>query len=157
MSLRDDLLGVLDAVRGIPDDLGLRQYTVTVRVRTWSGSRPGVDASTATDVDTPIWVDAGTHKPKVRQVTQREVIASGGIYSDQDLRVGPITPPGPSSDNSDVTVFDPVPGAEPIEIFFKIDGPGMAAGGSWFKKFSQDVTRPLHYEFVVRRTGEIPG
>lgn len=156
MSLRTGLLDVIDAVRGIPGALDLRPYKVTVRVRTWTGTRPGIGADT--DVDKAIWVDAGSHKPRVRQLTQREIIASGGAYQDQDLRIGPITPPytGGAANNTATSIFDPSPGGTPAEIFFKLEGPGMAAGGSWFKRISGDVTRPLHYEFVVRRTGEVP-
>lgn len=156
-------LKALDKIRGIPGriklrDEGLRLYTVTIRVRSWSGSRPGVDASTSTDTDKSIWVDGGTHKPRVQQVSQRDIIASGGLYQDQDVKVGPITPlyTGGAADHADITVFDPSNLSAPAEVLFKIEGPGMAAGGSWFKKVGQDVSKPLAYRFVLRGTGETP-
>ncbi len=165
-TLGTDLLDVLDDIRGIPGELGLRPYKVTVLVRTWNGSRPGVDQSTSTDATSVISVDIGSQHPRVRQLTQREIIASAGMYQDQDMRVGPITPPtvggtdppyvGATADHSAISVFEPPIGAGPVEIFFKLEGPGMSPGGSYFKKVGQDVTRPLHYEFVVRRTGETP-
>jgi hypothetical protein len=103
-------------------------------------------------------VDAGTHKPRVVQVTQRDIIMSGGAYQDQDLKVGPITPPyrGGAADNSAITVFDPLPNGSPVEIFFNVSGPGMAVGGSWFEKFQMTVTKPFSYQFVIRRSGRIP-
>lgn len=160
---QERFLKALDRIRGIPGriklrDGGLRTYSVTIRVRTWNGSRPGIDASTSTHADTTFWVDAGKHKPRVQQVSQRDIMTSGGLYQDQDLRVGPITPPyaGGAANHSDTTVFDPVPGAAPTEVFFLVQGPGMGANGAWYEKVSQTVTRPFRYEFVIRKTGKIP-
>jgi hypothetical protein len=157
-NFRHALREVVDAIRGIPDDLDLREYSVAIRVRTWNGSRPGVDSSTATDVDSYFYVDGGTHRPRVKQVTQRDIIASGGVYQDQDLRIGPLTPPYPggAADNTDVSVLDPAITSSATEIFFLITGPGMGSNGSWFKKITMDVTRPFTRTFVVRRTGETP-
>lgn len=155
MTLRSGLLPALDAIRGIPDALGLRLYTVSIRVRTWSGTRPGVDSSTPSDADKYFYVDAGTHRPHVVQVTQRDIIASGGVYQDQDVKVGPITPPY-TGGGVDITAFDPAMTSSPVEVFFLISGPGMAAGGSWYRKVGQDVSRPLSYFFTLRRMAETP-
>lgn len=155
MALSDDLLPALDSIRGIPDTLGLRLYSVSIRVRTWSGSRPGVDSSTSTDANQYFYVDAGTHRPRVQQVTQRDIIASGGVYQDQDVKVGPITPPY-TGGGVDITAFDPNMTASPVEVFFKIEGPGMATGGSWYRKVGQDCSKPLAYYFTLRRVAETP-
>lgn len=163
-SLGTDLLDVLDDIRGIPGELGLRPYKVTVIVRTWTGTRPGVDASTSTDTPAVITVDIGQQHPKVRQLTDRDVIASGGQYTDRDFRIGPITPPTTGGNAGDApypagiraAVFDPPTSSSPTEVFFRVEGPGMPAGGTYFKKIGQDVSRPLHYEFTVRDTGETP-
>ena len=164
--LGGDLLDLVDDLRGIPGELGLRPYKVSVVVRTWSGSRPGVDASTSSDAPKVIGVDVGTQSPRVRQLTQREIIASGGAYNDQDLKIGPLTPPfvvtgdapyqGATADNSSANIFDPPTQIAATEVFFKIEGRNMPAGGRWYKKIGQDLTRPLHYEFTVRNTGETP-
>lgn len=155
---RNLLLPVVDKLRGIPGLFGLRIFTVSVVTRTWNGSRPGVDNSTSTDTTKGVKVDLGTYRTKVTQITARDVIASGGMYTDQDVRVGPITPPytGSTQDGDAITVFDPLPNAAPQEIFFNIQGDGYPAGGAWFKKISQDVTRPMRYEFVLRRSAETP-
>lgn len=155
MTLRTGLLKAVDRIRGIPGTLDLRQYTVTIRVRTWTGSRPGVDASTSTDADSSFWVDGGTHRPRVVQVTQKDIIASGGLYQDQDLKVGPITPPYQGG-GVDITQFDPNNQSGPAEVLFKVEGLGMAPGGSWYRKVSQDVTKPFAYTFVLRRSAETP-
>lgn len=156
MSLRDDLLPAIDAIRGIPDQLGTRLYDVSIRVRSWSGSRPAVDNSSSSDADAAFGVDAGTHRTRVVQLTSRDLIASGGNYSDADLKVGPLTPKyaGGGFEPSD---FDPEPTSAPVEIFFKIVGPGMRAGGSWFKKINTNVVgTPFRYTFIVRAVAETP-
>lgn len=163
----DPLLHAIDVIRGIGDRIGVRPYVVAILVRRWSGARPGVDASYQIDDDQTFFVDGGTHRPRVFEVSQRDIIASGGVFQDQDLKIGPITPPFTGAGNSaanksTISIFDPVQGSMSSEIFFYITGPGMGAaaganaGGSWFKKISMSITRPFRYEFVVRRTGEIP-
>lgn len=153
MTFRKGLMPIVDRIRGIPDTLGLRDYTVTIRVRSWSGSRPGVDNSSSSDADTTFWVDGGTHRPRVVQVTQRDIIASGGALQDQDIKVGPVTP-SYGGGGVDITTFDPSNLDGPAEVLFKVEGPGMASGGSWFRKVSQDCSKSFSYFFTLRRTGE---
>ena len=80
MAFRDDILPSLDAIRGIPGELGLRRFAVSVLVRTHSGARPGISGGTWTDVTTAIKVAGGTQNPKVEEVTARDVVASGGLH-----------------------------------------------------------------------------
>lgn len=160
LTLRQALLPVVDKLRGIPGQLGLRLFTVTVVSRTWTGVRPGIGVNT--DTQTGIKVDLGIFQTKVTQLTSKDVFASGGLYTDQDLLIGPITPPFPSSgaDGDAISVFDPVYGANPTEVFFNIVGQngygGYPAGGAWFKKISQNVSKNFRFTFIVRKTGEIP-
>ena len=156
MALRDALLPAIDAARGIPGTLGLRLFTVAIVSRTWTGTRAGMGVST--DTTTGIKVDLGIYQTKITLISANDAIASGGAYTNQDIRVGPITPPfaGSTADGDAITVFDPTPGASPTEIFFNIKGPGYPAAGAWFAKISQDVTKSFRYSFVVRRTAEIP-
>ena len=155
-TLRNTLLPALDAIRGISGALGMRLFTVSVVQRTWSGSRAGIGNST--DLTSGVKVDLGIYQTRVRQVSMREIVASGGFYQDQDMLVGPITPPfaGSALDNDAITVFDPLSMSLPTEIFFNIQGPGAPASGFWYKKISQDVTKVFDYTFTVRRTAEIP-
>ncbi len=154
-TLRDSLLPAIDRIRGIPGILGLRRYSVSVIQRTWTGTRPGLGASL--DTTTAVLTDLGLYQVKVESVTERDIIASGNLYSDQDLKIGPITPPytGSAADNNAITVFDPVVGLSPTEIFFNVKGDGYPAAGAWFKKVSQSVTKNFRYTFVVRRTAEV--
>ncbi len=155
-TLREALLPVVDALRGIPAQLGLRQHSVYVVSRTWSGSRVGL--GTNTDTTKHEYVALGQYDTKITMVSAKDIIASGGMYTDQDLKVGPITPAytGSSVNNAAITDFDPTPGNSPTEIFFKITGPGYPTAGAWFKKISQDVTGNFRYTFIVRKTAEIP-
>jgi len=157
MSFRDAFLPVLDTYRGALDTVyGLRRFDVTVRVTTWApGSLPGSQGSTKAPVDTPLTV-AGGARPKVEQVSQRTIIASGGLYQDQDLRIGPLTPSYSVASGIDPSVFDPA-GASNVEVLLKLVGPGLPAGGAWFSKVGQEVTANFHYSLVVRATGATNG
>lgn len=154
-NFRDGLLPVVDILRGIPGQLGLRLFTVSVVSRVWTGSRSGLGSNT--DTTTGVKVDLGIYQTKVRQLAEKDVVASGGLYSTQDFEVGPITPPfvGSTADGDAITVFDPSPGSSPTEVFFNIKGPGFPVAGAWFRKVGQDVTKSFRYTFTVTRTAEI--
>jgi hypothetical protein len=84
-TLRDQLLPVVDLVRKLPAQFGLRRYTVTLRTRTWSGSYSG--EGTPTDVDVLL-----TPTPRVEVLSTKDVASSGGTYREGDFRVTAITP-----------------------------------------------------------------
>jgi len=154
--LRNRLLPMIDILRAIPVRAGLRLYTVAVRTVVWSGGRPGL--GTKTTVDTGLKLDLGIGSPRVRQIRQDEVVASGGLYQSEDMVIGPITPPyaGSSADNDAVSVFEPPVDGSAREIYFKLTGPGMPDTGAWFKKVSQDVSKSFRYTFVVSKTSVVP-
>jgi hypothetical protein len=85
MSLRDDLLPVVNGLRDLPGDFGLRRYSVTLVRRTYA-ERVG-DGSIPTAASVTL-----SPAPRVRVVSTREVAESGGTYQDGDLRVDRITP-----------------------------------------------------------------
>ncbi len=138
-TLGSDLLEALDDIRSIGGELGLRPWSCTVRVRTWTGARVGL--GDRTDVDTPIvnMASNGVAQPVyVKQLSRKEIIASGGLYTDRDWKVGPITPPYPSilrvpAGGFDDTTIDPQPTGQPTEIFWFISSPtgtfGVPPGG----------------------------
>src|SRR5205085_2172940 len=104
MTIREDFLPVVDEYRGLLDtQFGLRRYDVAMVVTTWSGELPGDGEPTPTV--TPIVVD-GNKRPKVEQLSEREVLASGGLYQDQDVRVGPLTPEFDGGGTA-ITAIDP--------------------------------------------------
>lgn len=106
MTLRDDLLEVLDEARAIADDLGMHQVLVTLRQRTWSSGKINTGVSTITDT-----VISPT--PHVR-----------GTSGDQEIDVGPITPAYAASLGFPSGGYTPaelnpstVPGADPDYYF----------------------------------------
>lgn len=153
MSFVSGILSSVDSIRGIPGELGLRPSSVTIRVRTWSGSRPGEPSSTYTDVDTSILV--GGQNPKVRHLTSNDVVASGGLYTDQDYKIGPITPEFIGGGVSKSTI-DPETTTTAREIFYQIVGPGEPDGGSWYQRVSDETEHSLHSYIVVRKTAVVP-
>lgn len=156
MTPRDAVLPVLDTFRGLLDtSFGLRRYAVAVVVNTWSGALVG--EGTKTQVITSLVV-AGGARPKVEQLTQRDVMASGGLYQDLDFRVGPLTPVSSSfpSVGVDPSTFDPAPVGANVEVLFTVTGPGMP-NGAFFKKVSQEVARNFRFTLVLRKTGEQNG
>ena len=88
MSLRTSLLKTVDKVRAIASKSTIDERTtsVTVRKKTYAGGRVGAEGGAMTEdlILTP--------RPKVREVSQREIAGSGGRYQVGDVRVGPITP-----------------------------------------------------------------
>lgn len=147
-----DLLPDLDDIRGIADELGLRPFTVTVRVRTWSGSRPGV--GTKTDVDTVLTVAGGTQHPKVKQISAHDVVASGGLYTTADWRIGPMTPPFVGGGVTYGTI-DPATTTTAREVGYKIEGGMFPSGGAWFERISDENDSALHSFVVVRKSGRV--
>ena len=155
-TFRDAFLPVIDQIRGIPGSMGLRLFTASVVLRQWTGARIGI--GTKLDTQTPTKTTLGLYSVKVTQVSSKDIIASGSLFQEQDMKVGPITPPyaGSAADGDSIALFDPPTTLAPTEVFFNITGPGMPPGGAWFKKVSQDVSKSFRYTFIVRRTAEIP-
>lgn len=149
MTFRTALLGTVERLRGrIPGRLDLRPRKVTVRVRTWTGARPGV--GTYTDVDT-VLLNAGVNV-KVAQVSTKDIVASGGRYASGDLKIGPITPEYPGG-GTPSGVLDPPTTTTAREIFYLLEGPGFPDEGAWCVRVQDDVLPNFHGYVVVRLTG----
>ena len=160
MSIRDSFLPILDTYRGWLDTgWGLRQYDVVIRVITWkigavNAAYPGAPGATKTAVDTPLTVNGA--RVKVEQLNQKDIIASGGLYQDQDLKIGPITPA--FTENALQKGFDPATldpttsGAN--EVLFKITGPNFPTG-AWFKKIGQEIVKANFHYFVILRKNAV--
>ena len=145
MSLRDDLLPVVDQVRGIPGALGIRGTSVRVLRRTWSGGRRGSGtASDATVADLAA-------KYKVRLVTMREIASSGGKFEAGDVRVGPITPSDGGSVGYTPEELAPT-GGSGDEIVHQLTG--ELAGE--YRLVATDFAAALHYTLTLRRTRVTP-
>lgn len=148
MSFRDDILDVIEDRRSLPGELDIRQFRVFVVVRLWTGDRPGVGDSD--DTETELLVSG--YPPKVKPVTSKDAIASGGLYTAADLRVGPMTPP---NTNGGIApgVHNPVTDPNPQEILFRVEGPGLPDGGAWFKRVGDETYGNFSHYLVLRQTG----
>src|ERR1700730_9731962 len=97
MTFVPTILPALDQVRAIGGLLGLRVYTVFVRRRQWSGNRVGLGTSVDNNGGPDIQLTDGTppigpQPVRVRNVSNKDITASGGPYRDRDLKVEPLTP-----------------------------------------------------------------
>jgi|SRR6185312_12602121 len=165
MSFQSGILRPLDTIRAIGGTLGLRVFTVTVRQRVWTGL-PGEPGSTKTDTDTVLTNQAadGTKvNVLVRQVSRREAIASGGRFTDRDLKVGPITPPYPAafqlaSGGFDDGTVDPQPTNSAIEMLWIVASTngtfGFPPSGALCEKVGEEATA-LHTYVFLRATGRL--
>lgn len=153
-TFRDALLPVVDQIRGIPAQLGLYRFTVTVRVRTWVGGRPGTRGATSTDVDTSIKIGGGKYDPKVAKLSSKDVVASSGKYTDADLKIGPLTPAYTGGGVTTDMINPSYVGN--TEVFFKISGPGFPTDGAWFKRIGDETAAAFHYYVIVRQVGAAP-
>ncbi len=117
-SLRDDLLPLFADVRGLmgPDGFDFRRTQVTIRTRTFDdGFRSSEGAYGDADLELP-------QHFRVRQATQREVLASNGRFKDDDVIVGPITPRD-AADTVGFTEAELAPdGGEGVEVVYILSG-----------------------------------
>lgn len=138
-TLRDDLLPVVDELRQLPTDFGVRRYAVTLRRRTWSGGSPG--RGTATDADVVL-----TPRPRVRPITTQEIASSGGTYREGDWVVTSITPSyGTGGYAPSALNLRPASAAEDVTVILTGDEGTVECDvvELWFN-------RPFTYEVVVR-------
>ncbi len=97
--------------------------------------------------------------PKIRQISYKEVIASAGKYEDQDLVVGPLTPAYTDCDGYtggyDPSFFMVPVGGSPIEIYFKVSGPGIDPTSGWYRFTEANFVSPISYTIVLRKTAVV--
>ena len=107
-------------------------------------------ASTATTTVASAAVSFG-YPCLVRQLKRSEVFASGGLYSDQDLKVGPLTPAYVNPVTGGYTDVAIEPAAAPAsEVFWLVSGPQVPATGGVFVQIGEEATA-LHYYVILRK------
>lgn len=153
----DAFLSDIDDIRGIPGQIGIRPTSITRRVVTFLGGKPG--QGNQTFIDQQLLVGIGSQSPKVAQVTDKDAMASGGLYTNQAVRVGPMTPGYAASIFSlsagvPASVLNPpmVASGASAEIFFKLSGGGYQFP-VWFKRVSDEVISATKYFVVLERSG----
>ena len=150
MTFRTDILDAVEGFRTLPGELDIRQQRVSVVVRAWTGSRVGDGTSTTTTTE----ILVSGYPPKVKELSSRDVVASGGRYTSGDVRVGPITPPH-ASGGVDPAVYNPATTASPAEVYFVLTGPGFPTGGARFERVSDDTLANFSHFLVLRPTGQV--
>lgn len=136
MTLREDVLPIVEAGRQIIDDLGFRVFTVEIVTRTWSAGK--VNAGTPTDATEQILPN-----PKV-------VEKEGG----KKLLIGPITPSYTAGSGGGYTPSDLRPAdANGVQVKWKVTGPFSSGYASVFGVVSDiDTSKPLRYMVTLTVT-----
>ena len=153
MTIRDAALPILDAWRGRLDtQFGLRRYDVALLTREWpSGSVPGSHGITPVETTVALTVgDAG--RPRVDQLSAREIAASGGLYEDRDIRIGPFTPPYVGGGADPVWFAPPVSG-DRREYYILISNADTGELNQKYQVLRVDRSRPLRWMMVARKIG----
>jgi hypothetical protein len=146
MSLRTELLPVVDDLRGLagPDGFDVRTSQLTIRTRSWSGGKRGIGPKTDSDFPLP-------QKYKIRELTMREVAGSGGHFEMEDVRVGPITPL--DVDGGGYTIEQLAPdGRTGIETIYVISGDLSGE----YTRIDFDRTKPFSWYLTLRRRRTTP-
>ncbi len=140
MTFRDQMNRLADRVRGVPQALDERTTSVTVRTVTWLGGRRGVDGGS-------VYSDLVlTPRPKVREVSQRDIASSAGRYTVGDVKVGPITPAYPGGGYT-VAQLDPTLTTNGLEVVYVLDG-GVTGE---YARVSVGTDRSHSYFVVLRK------
>jgi hypothetical protein len=148
-SFREVFAPTLDAIRsGVPTAFGLRTVTLTVRLKTWSQN--GVTKGTKTVVDTPI-VGPGGNRYKVREVTSKDVVLSGGRYQAGTYKVGPITPPYAGGTYTAADLIPPKVAGQGREVYYGVtDASGVT---QWCSMEGSDTMHDLHWFLFLKPSG----
>ena len=163
-AIDDVLRSILDNAYSIPAQLGLHQYTVTlVTISNDGGSRPAV-GGTRVRTETPLLI-GGNQNPAVRHVSEQDITLSGDVLKDKDMVIGPIvlpyiTPNCVDGYGTSINIFDPLDNntnRNNLQIYFLIEGPGLAAAGNYFEKIYMVVSGSgsLSYNIYVRNLGSV--
>lgn len=148
MSLKDDLLPLIDSLRAIPGELGFRPYQVWVRVTTYAGPRVGVGAVSVTETQLLV----GGQNPKVREVKNKDVVAGTSEFTSATYDIGPLTPTF-SGGGFGASTLDPEKTSTPTTVLYVLKGPGMPSEGLLCQRISDDVDRPLRSVIRVQSIG----
>lgn len=141
-TLRDEMLPVVDELRGLPVEFGIRAYSVVIRRRAWPSGTPGLPVGSS-----PVVTDLElSPAPRVRQLAQWEVDGSGGRYRSGDLRIERITP---KYDGGGYTPADLCPVPQPGEdVCYVLTG---REGALECTLVGEVFERPFGYAVTVRR------
>jgi hypothetical protein len=139
-TLADPWRSIAYSVRNIPASFGLRQYSVSVVIGTWSGDHVG-DGDLNEQI-TPILESGGTN-PKVRFMNEEQRTLSGMEIG--SCEVGPITPDFGSNGTPLSYLLPTVESGETVHAL--ITGPQFPNGAKFsIKKVETD--HALHWKML---------
>ncbi len=153
MAFADEFLPDLDTILAIPDALGLCPFTVTVYVSTWSGGAPG--QGTRTTTSTVLTNGAGTARVVAQRMTAKDVVASGGVYTADDWKIGPMAKPSPGA-GATFDQVNPPTTSNLAEVFYRLDGPGFPSTGGWYERKADMIDDALMHWVIVTKTASKP-
>lgn len=148
MSLKDDLLPLVDEYRGIAGELGFRPYQVWVRKTSYAGPRAGLGARTVTDTRLLV----GGQDPKVRIVRNKDVASGTSEFQATEFEIGPLTPEFAGGGVPEDVVY-PERSSTPTTVLFLLKGPGLPDEGLFCQRISAHVDHSLHAMLRVQSTG----
>lgn len=156
---RQTYLQIANSIRkSIPAALDVRQqHKLVIVTRTWEGSRIGADGGYH---DTRLEL---VERYKARHVTQREILASGGLYEAGQISVGPITPTDgdPLTGAGGTTGYcihqlrpDTAPriGKRTQEVFYELSGPHQGV----YKCVGAETLKDLSWYLILERMQNVP-
>lgn len=149
MSIRDDLLKVVDEARNLHIEFDDAPQ-VTIRVRRWTGGEPDNGAHIDKDLVLP-------RKFRAKHLKAREIAGSGGLYQLGDIAITHITPK--SSDGlvgySEAELHPrPKPAEEGFELLYLLSGSEHA--GIYTFVDANFIERGYSYRLVLRRSRRSP-
>lgn len=136
MTLREDVLPIVEVGRQIIDDLGFRVFTTEILTRTWSGGKVGAGTcsdSTEQILPNPKVVEKDSGKKLlIGPITPSYTIGSGGGYTPERLRP---------------------PDANGVQVKWKITGPFSSGHASAIGVVTDvDTSKPLRYMVTLTVT-----
>lgn len=153
MSLRDDLLPVVDAARAITEALGQRTTALTVRTRTWASGLIGKKSDTGPDfTDSDVVLPARYHIKNLspNQVNQIVDASAGRLQPGQYVKVW-VTPDFNGGGFSQAELAPQA--SEGVDIIYVLSGSGLN-GNFNLATFNSD--RPYRYELILRERNDSP-
>lgn len=147
MALADDLRPLLTRIRAIPGELGLRPYSVAMRVRTYSGDTLGLGQPS--DETIAITEDGG-QPPKVRWLDDEQIALAG--YKTAGIEVGPMTP-AHSGGGTELATLTQAGVLDRSEVHLVITGPEHPEGAN-YRVTSIRTDRALRYMVRAERVAD---
>lgn len=159
MTFRDDILPDVLAIRGIPEDYGIRTILVKLRVETWTADiNAGGTLSSTSDLTI-------TPRPKVRLASEEVAVYYGngpvdavsGVNTAAVYEVGPITPSCTAGGYSvlDLLRNTSTTAARRVLITLAGDGIGSTATEDVVHEIVRiDSTKPFRQMLTVRQAAQ---